>query len=219
MQRRQPLLWNASSLVSLAALAVLLGGVSSSATAAEEFNRLEDFVAQVYAQHFVEKMGEVEGQQIVVEADAELARGLAEGDEGLILVPVKDLKEDEINPDVNTEKGGSLAYLFMSPRFNPIVEGKAVAQDQLHTITFMDESGEEKEATCLILAVRRVDEENWRLYAYGKAAEPLVDSQFKESYEEADSPVAISASSKGEKENTLVVTVFGKYAASFEIGK
>jgi len=201
----------------MACLAALVLLASVPVTADEVLDDLDTFTAQAFAQHLVEKMSDVEGLQVKVDADPESALGLAVDNEGVILVPVKGLEEGNEDPEVYTEAGAGLAYLFMSPRFNPVLDGKSVAQDKLHTISFTDDSGNEKKATCLILTVRN-DADSWRLYGYGKDAKPLVDAPFSESYEEAESPIAISASS-AEEENSLILTVFGKYAASFKIGK
>jgi len=201
----------------MAALTALVLLASASGAAAETLNEMDPFTAQTYAQYLVEIMDDVEGQQVKVDANPESALGLAAGGEGVILVPVKGLKAGEEHSEVYTENGASLAYLFLSPRFNPVLDGKQVAQDKLHTVTYTDDSGSEKKATCLILTVRNTAD-TWHLYAYGKDAKPLIDAQFSESSEEADSPVAIGSTS-AEDETSLVVTVFGKYAASFKIGQ
>ncbi|NOY41113.1 MAG: hypothetical protein GXP26_04660 [Planctomycetes bacterium] len=215
MKFSQNALWKNSIKAALASLVLL---ACSPVAVAENLSGLDASTAQTYAQHLVEKMADVEGQQVKVVADPTLAQGLGADGEGVILVPAEGFKEGEENPEVHTEKGAGLALLFMSPRFNPVIEGKPIAQDKLHTISYSDGDGEEKKATCLILAIRNIAGDDWRLYAYGKDAKPLVDSKFGESFAESEGPLAIDADTTDE-ESSLVVTVFGKYSASFEIGQ
>ncbi len=215
MKFSQCSLWSDSQKVALASLVLL---AYASAALAENLGSLDASTAQAYAQHLVEKMADVEGQQVKVEADPASAQGLSADDEGVILVPAKGFKEGEENPEVHNEKGAGVALLFMSPRFNPVLDGKPVSQDKLHTISYTDGNGDEKKATCLILAIRNIAGDDWRLYAYGKDAKPLIDSKFGESFGESEGPLAIDADTT-DKESFLVLTVFGKYSASFKIGQ
>lgn len=188
-------------------------------SAAEKLAELDSWTAKEYAQYLVEMLAEVKGQQIKVDADAEEAFGLAAGSEGIILVPIAGLKEEEEDADVHTEKGSGLACLFLSPRFNPIVDGKQIPQEKLLTIKYSDDSGVEQLATCLLLAARNVAGDDWRLYAYGKDAKPVVDAPFKMVEHQTDKPIAIAVKEAGENDATLEFTLFGKYGANFKIGR
>jgi len=132
---------------------------------------------------------------------------------------VKDLKEGETDEAVHTEQGAGLAYLFCSPRFDPMIDGKKIDAKKLRTIKYNDDNGTEKTATCLILAVRNVEGDDWRLYAYGADKKPVIDAKFAEAGEVTKGNLAIAVKDAKGKKQTLVVTLFGKYAADFTIGE
>ena len=87
---------------------------------AQDLSELDGDTTAAYAQHLTELFKKVEDHQVKVEVDPEKAVGLIDEMEGIILVPAKDLKEGEPNEAVHTEQGAGLAYLFCSPRFDPI---------------------------------------------------------------------------------------------------
>ncbi len=207
------------SLLVMACLTLLSTSSPGRLSAAEQLGDLDSWTAQEYAQYLVEKFAKVEGQQVKVDANADAAIGLAAGREGIILVPVRGLGDGEEHAEVHTEKGAGLACLFLSPRFNPIVNGKQIPQDKLQSVKYTDDNGNEKLATCLLLAVRNVGGDDWRLYAYGKDAKPVVDAQFSEAEEQAEEPIAMVSRDANESGATLVLTLFGKYAANFKIGQ
>lgn len=70
-----------------------------------------------------------------------------------------------------------------------------------------------------LLAVRQVDEEEYHLYLYGKGKKPLIDVEISEGEGPGSTPVAVEVkevkddATKGE----LVVTVLGRYQASFGV--
>jgi len=212
-------LWAKFSFVTVASMALLSSVSTGYLSAAEQLDPMDSWTAQEYAQYLVEKFADVKGQQVKVDANADKAIGLAAGREGIILVPAEDLKEGEEHADVHTEKGAGLACLFMSPRFNPVIDGKQISQDKLQSVKYTDDSGNEKLATCLLLAVRNVDGDDWRLYAYGKDAKPVLDAKFQVADEDSEGPIAMVAKEANDKSATLVLTLFGKYAANFKIGE
>ena len=192
---------------------------SGQLVAAEQLSEMDAYTAQAYALHLTEKFAEQKDQPLKVEVDADLALGLALDNEGLILVPAEGLKEGEVDEAVHTEVGSGLAWLFMSPRFNPMLKDKKISQDQLMSVKFTDESGDEKVATCLLLGVRNVSGDDWRLYAYGKDKKPLIDAKFEMAEEESEDPVSMTVKEANEKGAKLVITLFGKYSADFQIGQ
>ncbi|TWU11931.1 hypothetical protein CA54_07430 [Symmachiella macrocystis] len=194
--------------------------VSMSATVAmaQDLSELDGDTTAEYAQHLTEQFNKIEDHQVKVEVDPEKAVGLSDEMEGIIVVPAKDLKEGEPNEAVHTEQGAGLAYLFCSPRFDPIIDGKKIDAKKLRTFKYMDDSGIEKTATCMILAVRNVEGDDWRLYAYGAEKKPVIDAKFADAAEAPEGNLTIAVKDAKGKKQMLVVTLFGKYAAEFAIG-
>ena len=182
-------------------------------------NTLDSEKAQRVAELLAPKATLIEAPQVKIEADPSQAAGLTFKNEGILVVPKKGLKEKEKedNAAVNTKQGAGFAYLFMSQAFCPVVEGKPAKADVLRTVRVVDGRGNERTVTCLLLAVRRIDDEDWRMYVYGAKKEPLVDAQFDEAERPNSGPVAIDVENAANNEGTLAVTVFGKYKAGFAI--
>jgi hypothetical protein len=213
--KKQPLFF----MLTMVCLSLFSIHAADPAMAAEKLGEMDSWTAQEYAQYLVEKFTEVKGQQVKLDANADEASGLSAGGEGIILVPARGVKEGEENDAVHTEKGAGLACLFMSPRFNPMVDGKQIAQEKLLSVNYTDQDGDEKLATCLLLAIRNVEGDDWRLYAYGKDKKPVIDAKFSMAEEEAEGVIAMVAKEASEKDAKLVFTLFGRYAANFKIGQ
>ena len=96
--------------------------------------------------------------------------------------------------------------------FNP---GKLIDRDKLHCLTVNDGRGN-TEVNCMLLSVRKISEEDYRLYGFGKAAKPLIDVKFAGGEGPGAKPVALEI--KEGEPATVVVTVFGKYQAMFHGG-
>lgn len=183
---------------------------------AEELSVMEADTVQGYGQYLSDKFAEVKGHQVKVEPNMAAASGLVLGNEGIIIVPTK-IEDNEENPAVETESGGPLAYLFMSPRFNPLESDSKIDAKKLRTVQYEDD-GEVKEATCLILAVRHVEGDDWRLYVYGAEKKPLLDAKFSDAEQAKDRNLTIHVRDVKDGKGTLVVTVLKKYEAAFAIG-
>jgi len=110
-----------------------------------------------------------------------------------------------------------MCYLFMSPCFNPLVDGKPCPAEKLRRLKFTDGEGNEREATCLLVTAKHVDGDDWRLYVFGADKKPLIDSRFGESLENAKGNLAIHVNNAKDHKANLVFTVFNKYSASFDI--
>lgn len=196
----------------LTALGVML--VASSAMA-DELNEMGAELAQGYAKFLTEVMTKADGLQVKFDVDTDKAVGLVREDEGIIVVPKKGLKDgDEPDAAVATEKGAGLAYIFMSQRFNPTIDGKPVDGAKLRKVKLPDE----REATALLVTVRRIGDDDWRLYVYGNDAKPLIDTTFGEAANQKGTGVDLSVRDPKKGVATLVLTLFGKYEAGFPIG-
>ena len=161
----------------------------------------------------------IKDAQVKIEADVDQSNGVHIPDTmGAVVIPQKGLEEsDEQNEKFQAEAGGSLAYLF-THNLVPIVDGKPVKDDQLRSIT-LDAEGEEIKIYVHLLAVRQVDEEEYHLYLYGKGKKPLIDVEISEGEGPGPTPVAVEVKEVKDdaKKGELVVTVFGRYQASFGV--
>lgn len=200
------------SRIALTALGVML--IASSARA-DELNEMGPEIAQGYGKFLTELFSKADGLQVKFEVDTDKAVGLVREDEGIILVPRKGLKDgDEPDPAVGTEKGAGLAYLFLSQRFNPTIDGKPVDGAKLRKLKLPDE----REATALLVSVRRVGDDDWRLYVFGADAKPLIDTSFAGAADNKGTGINVKVRDPKNGIATLVVNLFGKYEAGFPIG-
>ncbi len=191
---------------------------SLSAYAQEPLVDMDKDTARLYGFELSERFAKEKNLQVKVEVDVFEARGLSQGSTGIIIIPAKDMKEDHEDPAADTEAGSGFAYLFMSDRYRPTIKGKSVDPKKLRVLTVSTGERDIK-VVSLLLAARRVSEDDWRMYVYGADKKPLIEAKFKMSEEEKKSPLelhAVTSEEDGNKVN-LVVTVFGKYAASFPI--
>ncbi len=158
---------------------------------------------------------------IKVTADASKAKGVHVPEKmGLLVAPQKDLKEsEELAAKFKEEKGTPIGYLFLY-HVTPIAKEKKIAADQLWDVTVTDEEGTTRKINVLLLAVRQLADDDYRLYAYGKDKQPIIDAKFSEGAGGSDGPVAVSVRDTNEQthEGTIVITVFGKYEATFRGG-
>ena len=61
----------------------------------------------------------------------------------------------------------------------PLLDGQPIEESQLRIITLTTDQGTERNIKCFLLSARQVAEDDWRLYAFGAAEEPLIDSKFE----------------------------------------
>ena len=54
--------------------------------------------------------------------------------QGIILVPLKGFREDRDTKDSEKDRGVGLCYIFMSPEFNPLVDGKPATDKQIRKL-------------------------------------------------------------------------------------
>jgi hypothetical protein len=181
---------------------------------------IEPEVAKKFAKLFVDEADKFEKPQVKIMADPDKASGVHAPDKlGLLIVPQKDLKEsEELARQFQQEKGASLAYLFLY-HVTPVVNGNPADASRLRSIKLADDQGQQRTVHVLLLAVRQLSEDDYRLYAYGFDEKPLVDARFSEGTGPGPEPTAVEVKEIDEqaRRGKLVVTVFGKYQASFPV--
>ena len=189
-----------------------------SVSRAEQMETIAPDVVQLYAQHLTELFEkDVQDRQVKFDVDVAQATGLHIGNDGVIVVPIKGLKAGSPDPAVETENGAGLCYLFMSTCYAPKIDGKPVDATKLRRLKIKDGEGNDRETICVLVTVKHVDGDDWRLYGFGTEKAPVLKPQFGEAVSGGDKPLSIRAKSAGSSTN-LEFTLFGKYAASIEIG-
>lgn len=204
----------------LALIAAFVMMTAAPTVFAQELSEMDPGTASIYGTVLAEQFAKKEGLQVKVDVDPQQAVGLVMESTGIILVPEKQLKdpeEGEVNPDVATEVGAGLGYLFMSPRFNPHFGEDEDKAEKLHSLEITGPEGDTTPATGLLLAARRLEGDDWRLYAYGSDEKPLIDVPFFPAEEAKEGTVRLHVQDVQDEKGTLVITLFGKYEASFPI--
>jgi len=138
---------------------------------------------------------------------------------GMILVPTEGFNEDDAEMEIG--ESAPLALLFTSAPILPAVDGRLIDRDRLHGGTYTDDEGSEHDGNCMMLIVKRVAEEDYRLYGIGKNAnEPLIDARFDKGEGPGQTPLAVEVEDIDEESGTaaVVITVFNKYQAAFRAG-
>jgi hypothetical protein len=199
------------------AIAAIFGFVTT--VIADDFEKIPADVSQGYAQVlstlFQKTYPDVQAK---FEVDPSQATGIHAGQDGVIVVPMKGLKEGDVSPSVETEIGAGLCHLYISTCFVPIIDGKPIETKKLRTISVDDGQGGKREAFCLVVTVKHVNGDDWRLYGYGTEKTPVVNSQFVEAGTSASKPLDIRVINKNSAKANLELTLHNKYAASFSIG-
>jgi len=203
----------------LAALGMVL---CASPAFSQELGEADADIAQLYATLLTESLEDVEGKQVEVEPDIEGTVLLALGMEGILIVPTVGLDPEAAigDPAAQSDAGAPLAVMFMSPRFNPLIDGEAIEEDKLRSITFADGEGNEQKATMLLLSAHNIEGDDWRLNVFGAEEKPLIEAQFggAEDIPDEEETINIMVGEVEDNKALLTVRVFGLYTASFEIG-
>jgi hypothetical protein len=159
--------------------------------------------------------------QVKFEPNYEKASGLfnAETNEGIIVVPAKNFKEDRENKEVEKDPGIGMCFLCMSQTHNPLIDGKPADGKKLRKIKFDDgQGGAEREATCLLCSIRHIEGDDWELYVYGSDKDPLIKANWGEASNAPKQDLALTLEDPKKDSATLVFNIFGKYSASIPIG-
>jgi hypothetical protein len=155
---------------------------------------------------------------VKIEADPEKAVGLLNPNshQGIILVPLKGFREDRDAKESEKDRGVGLCYVFLSPDFNPLVDGKPATDKQLRKVKIKTEE-EEREVTCLICSVKHADGDDWQLQVFSAGKEPLSKSSFEEATDAPKADLALTIKDVKDNKATLVINLFGKYCVTIPI--
>ena len=125
---------------------------------------------------------------------------------------LKGFQEDnEVRKDAEKDRGIGLCYVFMSPSFKPMADGKPANAKQLRIMKFKDSEGNEHDTLCLIGAVKHVEGDDWQLMVYSGDKEPLSKNTFEEATDAPKADLALTIKDAKDDKLSLVVNLFGKY--------
>lgn len=202
------------------ALLVLLF-VAPSTLLSQELEPFTDDEARNIATRLVGLAAEIEEPQIKISADIAQANGVHVPRElGLLVVPQQGLKEsEELAAKFKTELGAPIGYLF-AYRVVPIADGDAVESEKLRTLKMQTDDGEAFEVNVYLLAVRQLAAGDYRLHAHGSGKQPVVNASFAPATALGSETVTVEINDvdSDKRQGTAVVTVFGKFQASFRVG-
>jgi len=152
--------------------------------------------------------------------DADKAVGLVNADtnEGILLVPLKGFREENEGPkDAEKDHGIGLCYIFMSPSYKPLADGKPADAKRLRIMKFKDSEGNEHDTLCLMCSVKHVEGDDWQLQVFSGDNEPLSKSSFEEATDAPKADLALTIKDAKDNKATLVINLFGKYSVAIPI--
>jgi len=191
--------------------------VTASVAVAQDVKPIPTEMAQKIGEALTKAATEIEKPQVKIECDSAKTVGVGVPSEkgGILLVPQKGMDEEK-TPDMTVKNGVPLGLFFSSAKLLPMIDGKLVDRAKLHRVTVTDGKGNKHEVNCMLLSVRKISEEDYRLYGFGKAAKPLIDVKFTGGKGPGAKPVAVEI--KDGDPALVVVTVYDKYQATFHGG-
>jgi len=184
-------------------------------------SEMDPDVAKEYGAKIAEQFNkENKDLPVKIVPDADKAVGLVNADtnEGLLLVPLKGFHEETEGPkDAEKDRGIGLCYIFMSPSYKPLVDGKPADAKRLRIMKFKDSEGNEHDTLCLECSVKHVEGDDWQLMVYSGDKEPLAKSSFEEATDAPKADLALTIKDAKDNKATLVINLFGKYCVSIPI--
>jgi hypothetical protein len=185
---------------------------------AAELEAIPSELAQQLAPQLVEQANKIERPKFKIDADTQGANGFHVPRKlGGLIVPQKGLKEgEELAAKSKMDPGASLAYLF-AYNVVPVVDGKRIDPNRFNSVMITDGEGQTHTVHVMLLSVRQLADDDYRLYVFGTDPNPLVDVKFAEGTGPGPTPVAVELKDPNDaaRQGTIAVTVFGKYQAKF----
>ena len=197
---------------------IVVLAMTASLPSAQDIEPMPADTAQEIGEVLVKAVAKIDKLQVKIEGDPTKAVGVAVPEErGILLLPQKGMNEKK-TPDMTVANGVPMALFFSSETIVPIIDGKLVDRDRLHRFTVTDGEGNERKINCMLLTVRKISDEDYRLYGFGTAAKPLIDVKFSEGKGPGAKPLAVEIKDVEGYTGSVVVTLFDKYQAKFRGG-
>jgi outer membrane protein assembly factor BamB len=200
--------------VRLIAVAGLCFILSTSRLAAAPFYRLPPISVVQYSGYANDVFtATFKDRQVNFEIDLEKGRGFFDGQEGVLVVPIKDLSEDRIDKASGTRIGAPVCHLFWGPGLKPLANGKPIDKSKLRSVKALEYGGEESDTTCFVCTVRRSEGNNLELCLYGTEKEPVFTARLEKV--QAQNPTDFECNVTAvNRDQALAITLFGKYEAT-----
>ena len=200
--------------VCLIAVAGLCFILSTSRLAAAPFYRLPQMSAVQYGGYANDVFtATFKDRQVNFEIDLEKGRGFFDGQEGVLVVPIKDLSEDRIDKASGTRIGAPVCHLFWGPGLKPLANGKPIDKTKLRSVKALEYGGEESDTTCFVCTVRRSEGNNLEFCLYGAGKEPVFTARLEKV--QAQNPTDFECNVTAvNRDQALAITLFGKYEAT-----
>jgi hypothetical protein len=183
-------------------------------------SEMDPDVAKEYGGKIAEQFNkEYKNLPVRIVPDADKAVGLVNADthEGILLVPLKGFREESEGPkETEKDRGIGLCYIFMSPSFKPLADGKPADAKRLRMMKFKDSEGNEHDTLCLVCSVKHV-EDDYLLMVYSGDNEPLSKSSFEEATDAPKADLALTMKDAKDDKATLTINLFGKYCVGIPI--
>lgn len=184
-------------------------------------SEMDPDIAKEYGGKLAEQFNkEYKNLPVKIVPDADKAVGLVNADtnEGILLVPLKGFHEENEGPkDAEKDHGIGLCYVFMSPSFKPLVDGKPADAKRLQIMKFKDSEGNEHDTLCLECSVKHVEGDDWQLMVFSGDNVPLSKASFEEATDAPKADLALTMKDAKQEKSTLTINLFGKYCVGIPI--
>jgi hypothetical protein len=138
-------------------------------------------------------------------ADLDNIKGLVSENQehGLIIIPLKGLKEDRENPALASEKGMPIGVIY----FSNILPGELKDKKKLFETTIPDEQrGGMREVRYALLTVKKVSDEEFQLQVWGVDKEPVAAGPLSEEQGDEKGPIDLDLNG-----DDLEIKLLGKF--------
>ena len=196
---------------------VVLGWLtlSGGAFAQETLEKIDEEGVKKVAAQLAEQVQKFEKTQVKITPDITTANGVHKpGHAGVLGIPQKGLSAESLAKSAKTKEGAAVGFLFCY-HIAPVINGQAVARDQLRSVTFTGDDGGDTEISCLLLVVRELPDKSLQLFVYGKDPKPLLGAKLAKSAGSGIKPLAVEVKEIGAETGTL--TLFDTNQASFKV--
>ena len=137
--------------------------------------------ARHLARQLVDSVDKIPGMPIKIDAKFDKSVCISAGHaKGLVFTPQDGLNPKDEPEDIESNKGTSFGYLFLSKSITLKTDGKGITSDKVYE-SFCTIDKKKSSSQCILLSIRKikqVDKEDFYLCAYGKDAKPLIETRF-----------------------------------------
>ena len=187
----------------------LSGGVF----AQESLEKIEGKAAKKVATQFAEQVQKFDKPQVKISPDITTANGVHKPEKaGVLVIPQKGLTAQSLAKAAKTKEGAGVGFLFCH-HLVPVINGQAVAKDQLRSVSFAAGI----QTVQAVGQVRELPDKGLRLFVYGKGPKPLLSAKLSKSAGPGIKPLAVEVKDIEAETGTLTLTLFDTHQAGFKV--